>query len=131
MFRLIPGTILWMCAVCVLAVCVLAQLQGLPDGPKPKDQSQQQNIPDAPQPKPQQFPENAPPAPRNAHPEEPAATPTPAPQPVNQPGVTTDRNQLPVFSISVNFVQIPVTVKDRSGRLVAGLNSNDFRVYED
>jgi VWFA-related protein len=131
MFRLIPGTIRWMCAVCVLAVYALAQQQGLPDGPKPKDQSQQQNIPDAPQPKPQQFPENAPPAPKNAHPEEPAATPTPKPQSANQPGVVTDKSQLPVFSISVNFVQIPVTVKDSSGRLVAGLNSTDFRVYED
>jgi VWFA-related protein len=130
MFRLIPGTMRWICAVCVLAVYALAQ-QGLPDGPKPKDQSQQQNIPDAPQPKPQQFPENAPPAPKNAHPEEPAATPVPAPKPANQPGVVTDVSQLPVFSISVNFVQIPVTVKDGSGRLVAGLSSNDFRVYED
>jgi VWFA-related protein len=132
MLRLIPGTARVICAIGALALYAPAQQQGLPDGPKPKENQsqQQQTIPDAPQPK-TQFPENAPPAPKNAHPEEPAATPTPAPQPANQPGVITDKTQLPVFSISVNFVQIPVTVKDSSGRLVAGLNSSEFRVYED
>ncbi len=33
--------------------------------------------------------------------------------------------------VSVNFVQVPVTVKDSSGKLVSGLTSNDFKVYED
>jgi VWFA-related protein len=41
------------------------------------------------------------------------------------------RDDLYQMSISVNFVQIPVTVKDGSGRLVPGLTSNDFKVYED
>jgi hypothetical protein len=129
MFRLIRGmTVL----VCALAICALPGLtqQNLPDGPKPKDQSQQQTVPDAPQPKnpnPQnQFPENAPPAPKNAHPEEPAATPTPAPQgqrSAAQNGIATKRDDLYQMSISVNFVQVPVTVKDGSGKLVSGLNS--------
>ena len=35
------------------------------------------------------------------------------------------------MSIAVNFVQIPVRVKDSSGKLVSGLTSNDFKVYED
>jgi VWFA-related protein len=35
------------------------------------------------------------------------------------------------MSIAVNFVQIPVRVKDSSGALVSGLTSNDFKVYED
>ena len=35
------------------------------------------------------------------------------------------------MSVAVNFVQIPVRVKDSSGRLVPGLTSNDFKVYED
>jgi VWFA-related protein len=35
------------------------------------------------------------------------------------------------MSVAVNFVQIPVRVKDGSGRLVSGLTSNDFKVFED
>jgi VWFA-related protein len=33
--------------------------------------------------------------------------------------------------VTVNFVQVPVTVKDRSGHLFPGLTSNDFTVLED
>jgi len=113
---------------------VFAQ-QNLPDGPTPKPQAQQ-SVPDAPQPKnPQtQFPDNAPPAPKNVH-EDAAAAATPTPraqaQHVAQGDVITDRSQLPVLTIAVNFVQVPVTVKDNSGKLVPALTSNDFRVYED
>lgn len=99
---------------------------------------QSQNIPDAPKPKiPEngQFPGDAPPANKNTRPEEqPAAaatTPTPAPPTQNQGGVTTDRNQLPGLVVRVNFVVIPVTVKDGAGHLVPGLGPNDFTVYED
>lgn len=100
---------------------------------------QSQNIPDAPKPKvPEntgnQFPGDAPPAPKNTRSDDtppPAATPTPALPTPSQQGVTTDRNELPKFVVSVNFVVIPVTVKDSSGKLVAGLTSNDFTVYED
>ena len=34
------------------------------------------------------------------------------------------------FRALVNFVQVPVTVKDRNGNLVAGLTWRDFAVYE-
>jgi VWFA-related protein len=34
------------------------------------------------------------------------------------------------FQIEVNFVQVPVTVKDSKGRQVAGLTWRDFKVYE-
>jgi VWFA-related protein len=40
------------------------------------------------------------------------------------------RDELPVFTSNVNFVTVPVTVKDGSGHIVAGLLSNDFTVYE-
>jgi hypothetical protein len=30
----------------------------------------------------------------------------------------------------VNFVEVPVTVKDSKGNLVAGLTFRDFKVYE-
>lgn len=97
----------------------------------------QQSIPDAPKPKttqPSQFPDNAPAAPKNEHSELPpaAAASTPAPSlPREEGGVATSRNDLYTYSLRVNFVQVPVTVKDSSGRLVPGLGPKDFAVYED
>ena len=130
MFRFMRG-FGGLCAFIVCSLPVLAQT--LPDGPTPKPEAQQ-GIPDAPQPKNSQtFPDNAPPAPKNVH-EEPAAvsTPTPAaPQRVNQGNVITDKTQLPVLSVAVNFVQVPVIVKNNDGKLVPGLTSLDFKVYED
>ena len=139
MLRLTLGKKGLICALAVASLPVLSQ-QTLPDGPKPKDgQQSPQNVPDAPQPKaqqPGQFPDNAPPAPINTHPpEQPEATPTPTPQAQRptpgQGGVASGRDELYKMSVAVNFVQIPVRVKDRSGRLVSGLTSNDFKVYED
>jgi VWFA-related protein len=34
------------------------------------------------------------------------------------------------FVLNVNFVEVPVTVKDSKGRLVAGLTFRDFKVFE-
>jgi VWFA-related protein len=125
------------CALLLAGLPVVSQ-QNLPEGPKPKDPPPEQGVPDAPQPKPQQqsqFPENAPPAPINAHPEQPEAAATPTPQPqraaAGQNAVGSGREELYKMSVSVNFVQIPVRVKDRAGKLVSGLTSNDFKVYED
>lgn len=137
MLRLTLGTKGLICALSVFALPALAQ-QDPPDGPKPKDQPQQQNVPDAPQPKAQpqnQFPENAPPAPLNAHPSLPEATPTPTPtsqrSAVQQGGLASRRDELYTMTSVVNFVQVPVVVKDGSGKLISGLTSNDFKVYED
>jgi VWFA-related protein len=135
MLRLILGKKGLICALAVASLPVLSQ-QTLPDGPKPKDAQQSpQNVPDAPQPKaqqPGQFPENAPPAPLNTHPDQPEATPTPIPASQPQRGdVVTDVGKFGTMSIAVNFVQIPVRVKDSAGKLVPGLTSNDFKVYED
>jgi VWFA-related protein len=41
------------------------------------------------------------------------------------------RDDLYKMSVAVNFVQVPVRVKDASGKLISGLTSNDFKVYED
>lgn len=40
------------------------------------------------------------------------------------------REQLYTFTSNVNFVAVPVTVKDTSGHLVPGLLQTDFTVYE-
>jgi VWFA-related protein len=137
MLRLTLGKKALVCALAMMSLPVLSQ-QTLPDGPKPKEQQSQQNVPDAPQPKPQQqgqFPDNAPTAPINSHPDQPEAMPTPAPQAQRptpgQGGVPASRDDLYKMSIAVNFVQIPVRVKNASGKLVPGLTSNDFKVYED
>jgi hypothetical protein len=34
------------------------------------------------------------------------------------------------FIVNVNFVEVPVTVKDSKGNLVAGLTQRDFKVFE-
>jgi VWFA-related protein len=97
----------------------------------------QDSIPDAPKPKnpqPSQFPEDAPPAPKNAHPDTPEANPASTPSPAAQAqlaGISTSREDLYRISVSVNFVQVPVTVKNSSGRLVPGLGPKDFVIYED
>jgi len=137
MFRLTLGKKGLICALAVASLPVLSQ-QTLPDGPKPKEQQSPQNVPDAPQPKPQQgqFPENAPPAPINTRPDQPEATPTPTPVAQRQRGaaqgdIVTDVGIFGTMSIAVNFVQIPVRVKNSAGKLVGGLTSNDFKVYED
>src|ERR1700753_4100267 len=132
------GTKGLICALLLTAVPVFCQ-QNLPDSPVPKPQAtqQQQGVPDAPQPKAQdsnQFPGDAPPAPKNVHPDLPEAASTPTPQamhPTPQSGVASGRDDLFKMTIAVNFVQLPVRVRDSSGKLVAGLGPNDFRVYED
>jgi VWFA-related protein len=125
-------------ALCLAGVPVVCQQnQNLPDGPTPKPQSQQ-SVPDAPQPKADQtnqFPDNAPPAPKNVRPDQPeaAATPTPEAQPPvpGQVSIAGSRDDLYKMSVVVNFVQIPVRVKDAAGKLVSGLRPVDFKVYED
>jgi VWFA-related protein len=51
---------------------------------------------------------------------------TPPQQPAAGEGVA----DMKPLEINVNFVQVPVTVKDNKGHLVAGLTFRDFKVYE-
>jgi VWFA-related protein len=108
--------------------------------------NQQDQIPDAPAPNnPSPFPATTAPAPKVDRPAPPAdseplplpppatvntakAMPT-APRPANPD--TDSRNDLPTIIKSVNFVVVPVTVKDSDGRLVEGLLKKDFSVLED
>jgi VWFA-related protein len=69
--------------------------------------------------------------------EPPAAAPAPAPA-ASQPPAADDNVQTTApaggnianFVVEVNFVEVPVTVKDSKMRTVAGLDWRDFRVYE-
>ncbi len=107
-------------------------------------QTNQQDLPDAPtpnkQPPPQTTPVTPPTPPPQPLPNATDTTPPPQP-PSNQIKTVTPgsqdkdqintRDQIYTLSKTVNFVQIPVIVKDDSGHLVDGLQYKDFSVYED
>ncbi|MGZ4818833.1 MAG: hypothetical protein ACXVZJ_09410, partial [Terriglobales bacterium] len=62
------------------------------------------------------------------------APPPPADIPTVPPGSAPPpggRDELFTLTKNVNFVVVPVTVKDGSGHLVEGLSRQDFRVLED
>ena len=88
---------------------------------------------------PNPFAGQAPPPPSSS------ASPTPAaaePAPSSQPPVSQVKDTvqttapeegaaaLTKFVVNVNFVEVPVTVKDSKGNLVAGLTYRDFKVFE-
>ena len=104
-----------------LVTAILAGAQNLPDAPQPKTAPPTNPFPDAP------------PAPRNNHPtpDSTSAPPQPEPQPQAPGDVVTSRNDLFRIVTNVTFIEVPVTVKDHSGKLVEGLSYKDFTVYED
>jgi len=52
---------------------------------------------------------------------------TPPEMPASGEGVDAETK---IFHVHVNYVEVPVTVKDSKGHLVAGLTHRDFRIYE-
>jgi len=144
--------------VAVLAGSLWAQQKqetgNLPDAPRP-----QNNAPDAPSavPSPSSLPPATTPAPRSEstrptsdqtsndpaelpenNPEpggDGAADRAPMPpirtaQPGRTPADTGSREQMFTLSRDVNFVTVPVTVRDADNRPVTGLLADDFSVYE-
>lgn len=87
----------------------------------------QSGIPDAPSASrpAEKFPSTGEPI---TSPPPPADIPTVPPGSVPPPG---GRDELFTLFKNVNFVVVPVTVKDGSGHLVEGLSRQDFRVLED
>lgn len=141
----------WRRAVLLVGVTVLAAQswaqQPLPEGPKP------QNVPDAPsatRPTPTLPTTIAPTAPPpQSTQSEPSQQPAqPAAPDQQQPGApqpdiktvpsggqtqvpTAAQDELFKFTKNVNFVSVPVTVKNEDGRPVFGLTKPDFSIYED
>ena len=136
--------------VCLAAPFAVAQ-QPLPDAPAP-----QKNAPaprPAPTPEPttpspdeqpteaakptEQTSEDTPPSSSSPHTDNPQPPP-PASQGIKTvptgkatAGAGNDFDELYKLSVNVNFISVPVTVKDRDGKLVDGLLAQDFSLYED
>lgn len=87
-------------------------------------------IPDAPRPQPQAKPTLPPPQTVSQEPPAPSSEITTVPPGGATPGEPSGRDQLLTYRKTVNFVQVPVTVKDDRGQLVAGLLPKDFEVLE-
>jgi VWFA-related protein len=59
------------------------------------------------------------------------AAPAQRAEPVeDQPPVQTESREAFVIHVRENFVEVPFTVKDSKGKLIAGLQARDVRVYE-
>jgi VWFA-related protein len=143
-FKRYRSTLVVTALILLLSLVSPAQSQSnLPDGPTP-----QQNVPPpAPAPEPEAAPETPKSAPlpgstqpenqsqpENAPQDQQQAPPTPIQtvpkgQAANTPGSGSDELAY-IISVNVNFVPIPVTVKDDDGHLVQGLLKRDFAVFE-
>ncbi len=90
---------------------------------------EQESLPSAPEPQ-NNAPAPAPPPAQIPQPQRPAVPQQPTGQPAQGVTGTSSRDEMYTLVKQVNFVVVPVTVKDDSGRLVNGLVKRDFSVYE-
>lgn len=145
----IRGAVLTAVLALVGAAVVIAQDQKLPDAPTPQNNAPvpSVNVPPTTSADDQGSPSS------NENPEPPANTrgagqqsapgrtnPQPPPPgsreiktvpPGSVPSDQSGRDQLMTLTKTVNFVTVPVTVKDSDGKLVEGLLAKDFTIYED
>jgi VWFA-related protein len=136
-----------------LKITALTALLSLNLAPLAQQSQQQPSLPDGPAPQPQQAPLTSLTGPikpgggagpdtggsssSTAAPnQQPAPTPPPpkdeiqtTPPELPATGEGFDKTET-VIRLNVNFVEVPVTVKDSKGQLVAGLTFRDFQVYE-
>jgi VWFA-related protein len=143
-----PNTLLTVSLALLLSIAIaipaLAQstsqsqpAQHLPDAPQPQNNTPSPEPPEAPLPAPSPQPANT------NKTEAPADTDSTAPgppppdhivyaKPGSQPQMPLNaRDQLFTLTRNVNFVLVPVTIKDDGGHLVEGLVPRDFSIYED
>jgi VWFA-related protein len=109
--------------------------QNIPDAPsskKPPSELPSAPVPQVPAPAPPARPQPAPndQAPTQQEPAMPPVTTVP-PGTATQAPTGGDRDTFFTLTKNVNFVSVPVSVKDGSGRLVPGLTVKDFTVLED
>jgi len=101
-----------------------------PPPPKPEEKKPVERDPWTNQPINKPAPQSAPET------NEPASPPPPMPPVKTLPPGTSAKQgpgaqeQLTTFVVHTNFVQVPVTVKDKQGRMIDGLLSTDFKVKE-
>jgi VWFA-related protein len=134
-----------------MAAAAVCQQQPLPDAPRPQNNAPAAPLPDVTAPVPGMSDDTGA-SPSKANPPDSANTRLPAEQPQatspqapppgsrgiktvpagqtgNAPG--NDFDQLFTLSKDVNFISVPVTVKDSEGKMIDGLLAQDFSVYED
>src|SRR5215469_12966289 len=142
MERSLKAKLLWLLALALIAF-----------HPRSANPQAQQTLPDAPSAKrPPSFPKTGPatnptpdsqpqtdssstgtsqpnqPSQENQSSPAPVQPQPPAPTEVQPPKAQSDQK---TYTVTVNQVIVPVTIKDKSGKLVQGLLKNDFAVYED
>jgi VWFA-related protein len=136
-----------MAMTATLAVCQ----QPLPDAPRPQNNAPAAPLPDVIAPVPGMN-DGTGAAPSKSNPkdtantrsagDQPTTTNPEAPPPGSQgiktvpPGQTgnapgNDFDELYKLQVQVNFITVPVTVKDTDGKMIDGLLAQDFSVYED
>jgi VWFA-related protein len=104
----------------------------LPDAPQPQSDATAPPAPETPIPGSSPEPAAAPTAPDWTPPGPPPANPITTTKPGTQPSLPLNaRDQLYTLTRNVNFVLLPVTIKNSDGHLVEGLVPKDFSVYED
>jgi VWFA-related protein len=136
-------------AVITMTVGIAAAQRPLPDAPKPQNNAPAAPPPDVTAPVPGMSDDSGA-APSKTNPQDaentrqPSDSSTnPVPPPPGSQGIKTvpstkgsgapgnDFDELFKLNVNVNFISVPVTVKDPEGKLVDGLLAQDFSVYED
>ena len=119
----------WLWLLALLAGIVAGQQSSTP---APAQETAQDQLPSAPTPQ-NNVPKPAPlPTPPPAAPELAPLPNDSGPEATPAPGPPNERDQIMyTMRTTVNFVVVPVTVKDFGGHLVAGLGKRDFSVLED
>ena len=135
-------SVLLTAALTLTTAFVAAQQQKLPDAPAPQNNAPlpSANVPPAGSPDDQGSSSSSanpngsgntlPPEKTNPQPPPPGSDQIKTVPPGSVPSSDSAQDQLLTLSKTVSFVTVPVTVKDPEGKLIEGLLSKDFSIYE-